>query len=142
MSTASSSGTTSGTPGQYPLASYSLLYYFPAAVVGNLPLVFAAAVAATLLFAFISYREWGASARWPTRIFGVLAAAPMFTGLYTYTLGFAAMLAALWLLQRGKTGLVVALRGADARLQSARLLLPRADPRLDRDRAALDHRAR
>jgi hypothetical protein len=93
--------------GQYPLASYSLLYYFPAAAIGNLPLVLAGAVAATLLFAAISYREWGASARWPVRIFGVLAAAPMFTGLYTYTLGFAAMLAALRCLQRGKTWLVV-----------------------------------
>src|SRR5580700_11691479 len=60
--------------GQYPLASYSLLYYFPAAAIGNLPLVLAGAVAATLLFAAISYREWGASARWPVRIFGVLAA--------------------------------------------------------------------
>jgi len=93
--------------GQYPLASYSLLYYFPAALVGNLPLVLGAAVAATLLFALISYREWGQSAFWPTRIFGVLAAAPMFTGLYAYTLGFAAMLAALRLLQYGKTWLVV-----------------------------------
>ena len=93
--------------GQYPLASYSLLYYFPAEWVGNLPLVFAAAVAATLLFALISYREWGASARWPTRIFGVLAAAPMFTGLYAYTLGFATMLAALRLLQHGRTRLAV-----------------------------------
>ena len=37
----------------------------------------------------------------------MLAAAPMFTGLYTYTLGFAAMLAALRLLQYGKTWLVV-----------------------------------
>ena len=30
--------------GHYPLASYSLLYYLPAALVGNLPLVFAAVV--------------------------------------------------------------------------------------------------
>ena len=29
--------------GTYPLASYSLLYYLPAALIGNLPLVFAAA---------------------------------------------------------------------------------------------------
>ena len=85
--------------GQYPLASYSLLYYFPAALVGNVPLVLGAAMVATILFAFISYREWGQSACWPTRIFAVLAAAPMFTGLYPYTLGFAAMLAALRLLQ-------------------------------------------
>ena len=85
--------------GTYPLASYSLLYYLPAAVVGNLPLVFAAAVASTVLFSSIALREWGRAALWPSRIFGVLAAAPLFTGLYAYTLGFAAMLATLKLLQ-------------------------------------------
>ncbi|HEU5245149.1 MAG TPA: hypothetical protein VFU33_12170 [Gaiellaceae bacterium] len=85
--------------GTYPLASYSLLYYLPAALVGNLPLVFAAAVASTVLFSSIALREWGSAAVWPSRIFGVLAAAPLFTGLYAYTLGFAAMLATLKLLQ-------------------------------------------
>jgi len=85
--------------GTYPLASYSLLYYLPAALVGNLPLVFAAAVASTVLFSSIAMREWGSAAVWPSRIFGVLAAAPLFTGEYAYTLGFAAMLAALKLLQ-------------------------------------------
>ncbi len=85
--------------GTYPLASYSLLYYLPAALVGNLPLVFAAAVASTVLFSSIALREWGRAALWPSRIFGVLAAAPLFTGLYAYTLGFAAMLATLKLLQ-------------------------------------------
>ena len=85
--------------GTYPLASYSLLYYLPAALVGNLPLVFAAAVASTVLFASLALREWGSAARWPSRVFGVLAAAPMFTGLYAYSLGFAAMLATLKLLQ-------------------------------------------
>jgi hypothetical protein len=85
--------------GTYPLASYSLLYYLPAALVGNLPLVFAAAVASTVLFSSIAMREWGSAAVWPSRIFGVLAAAPLFTGLYAYTLGFAAMLATLKLLQ-------------------------------------------
>ena len=85
--------------GTYPLASYSLLYYLPAALVGNLPLVFAAAVASTVLFSSIALREWGRAAVWPARVFGVLAAAPLFTGLYAYTLGFAAMLAALKLLQ-------------------------------------------
>lgn len=85
--------------GTYPLASYSLLYYLPAALVGNLPLVFAAAVASTVLFSSIALREWGMAAVWPARVFGVLAAAPLFTGLYAYTLGFAAMLAALKLLQ-------------------------------------------
>jgi hypothetical protein len=85
--------------GTYPLASYSLLYYLPAALVGNLPLVFAAAVASTVLFSSIALREWGRAALWPSRIFGILAAAPLFTGLYAYTLGFAAMLATVKLLQ-------------------------------------------
>jgi len=79
--------------GTYPLASYSLLYYLPAALVGNLPLVFAAAVASTVLFASLAMREWGRAALWPSRVFGVLAAAPLFTGLYAYSLGFTAMLA-------------------------------------------------
>jgi hypothetical protein len=85
--------------GTYPLASYSLLYYLPAALVGNLPLVFAAAIASTVLFSSIAQSEWGSAARWPSRVFGVLAAAPLFTGLYAYSLGFAAMLATLKLLQ-------------------------------------------
>jgi len=53
--------------GTYPLASYSLLYYLPAALVGNLPLVFAAAVASTVLFSSIALREWGRAALWPSR---------------------------------------------------------------------------
>jgi hypothetical protein len=85
--------------GTYPLASYSLLYYLPAALVGNLPLVFASAVASTVLFASIAFREWGRAALWPSRVFGVLAAAPMFTGLYAYSLGFTTMLGTLKLLQ-------------------------------------------
>jgi hypothetical protein len=93
--------------GTYPLASYSLLYYLPAALVGNLPLVFAAAVASTVLFASIALREWGRAALWPSRVFGVLAAAPMFTGLYAYSLGFTAMLATLKLLQLRRLRLAV-----------------------------------
>ena len=85
--------------GTYPLASYSLLYYLPAALVGNLPLVFVAAVGSTVLFSSLALREWGSAARWPSRVFGVLAAAPLFTGLYAYSLGFTAMLATLKLLQ-------------------------------------------
>jgi hypothetical protein len=85
--------------GTYPLASYSLLYYLPAALVGNLPLVFAAAVASTVLFSSLAFRQWGSAALWPSRVFGVLAAAPLFTGLYAYSLGFTAMLGTLKLLQ-------------------------------------------
>src|SRR3954467_2277977 len=95
--------------GTYPLASYSLLYSLPAALVGTLPLVFAAAVVSTVLFSSIALREWGRAALWPSRIFGVLAAAPLFTGLYAYTLGFAAMLATLKLLQLRRLRLAVVL---------------------------------
>jgi hypothetical protein len=91
--------------GTYPLASYSLLYYLPAALVGNLPLVFVAAVGSTVLFSSLALREWGNAARWPSRVFGVLAAAPLFTGLYAYSLGFTAMLATLKLLQLRRTRL-------------------------------------
>ncbi len=95
--------------GQYPLASYSLLYYLPAAAVGNLPLVFAAAVASTVLFANIAFQEWGSAALWPSRIFGLLAAAPVFTGLYSYTLGFTTLLGALRAAQARRTLLAAVL---------------------------------
>jgi len=95
--------------GNYPLASYSLLYYLPAALVGNLPLVLAAAIVSTVLFSSIALREWGQAALWPSRIFGVLAAAPVFTGLYSYSLGFATMLGALKALQARRTWLAILL---------------------------------
>jgi hypothetical protein len=87
--------------GHYPLASYSLLYYLPAALVGNLPLVFAAVVVSAALFASIVEREWGAAAVWPARAFAVLAAGPIFVGTYSYALGLAAGLGALRGLQGG-----------------------------------------
>jgi hypothetical protein len=93
--------------GWYPLTSYSLLYYLPTVVVGNLPLVFCSAVVSTVLFSSIAMREWGRAALWPSRVFGVLAAAPMFTGLYAYSLGFTAMLATLKLLQLRRPKLAV-----------------------------------
>ena len=97
--------------GQYPLASYSVLYYLPAAVFGNLPLVFGAALVSTALFASLTLREWGAAALWPSRVFGVLAAAPLFTGLYAYSLGFATMLGALRALQARRTWAAILLAG-------------------------------
>jgi hypothetical protein len=88
--------------GHYPLASYSLLYYLPAALVGNLPLVFAAVVLSAAFFASLVEREWGVAGRWPARAFGVLAAGPIFVGTYSYALGLAAGLGALCALQRGR----------------------------------------
>jgi hypothetical protein len=88
--------------GHYPLASYSLLYYLPAALVGNVPLVFGAVVVSAALFASIVEREWGAAGRWPARAFAVLAAGPIFVGTYSYALGLAAGLGALRSLQGGR----------------------------------------
>jgi hypothetical protein len=86
--------------GNFPLATYSLLYYFPAALVGNVPLVVAAVVASTILFGAIARDEWGEAAHWPTRVFAVFAAAPLFTGLYSYALGFTMLLLCLRALQK------------------------------------------
>lgn len=96
--------------GHYPLFSYSLLYYFPAAVVGNTVLALAASIVTALLFSSIAHREWGPQARWPSWAFGVLAAAPLFTGLFSYAAGLAALLATLKALQ--STRFRTALAGA------------------------------
>jgi hypothetical protein len=93
--------------GHYPLASYSLLYYLPAAVVGNLPLVVVGVVASAALFGAIAADEWGPAAAWPARVFGLFAAGPLFTGQYSYALGLAAGLGALRLLQVGRPRLAV-----------------------------------
>ena len=85
--------------GHYPLASYSLLYYLPAALVGNLTVVVAAVVASAALFAALAHDEWGDVARWPARAFGVAAAWPLYTGTYSYALGLALALVCLRLLQ-------------------------------------------
>jgi hypothetical protein len=94
--------------GHYPLASYSLLYYLPAALVGNVPLVVASVLASAVLFDSVTRREWGAAALWPSRVFAVLAAGPLFTGTYAYALGMTGLLATLASLQRGRTGIAIA----------------------------------
>jgi hypothetical protein len=95
--------------GHYPLAGYSLFYYLPAAVVGNLALVLAATVVSAALFASIAHREWGEAALWPSRVFSVCVAAPLFTGLYSYSFGFAAMLGTVRALQSKRSGIAVLL---------------------------------
>jgi hypothetical protein len=94
--------------GHYPLASYSLLYYLPATLVGNLPLAVAAVILSAALFASICRQEWGARALWPARVFAVLASGSIFTGTYTYALGLAALLAAIRALQARRIWLTLA----------------------------------
>jgi hypothetical protein len=93
--------------GHYPLASYSLLYYFPAALVGNDPLAVAAVVASAALFASIAERAWGARTRWAARVFAVAACGSLFTGTYSYAAGVAAGLGTLRALQAGRTWVAV-----------------------------------
>jgi hypothetical protein len=88
--------------GHYPLVSYSLLYYLPAALVGNVALVLAATVVSGALFAAVARAEWGDAARWPARLFAVLAAGPLFTGTYSYGVALAFALGTLRLLQLGR----------------------------------------
>ncbi len=93
--------------GHHPLTSYSLLYYLPAALVGNLAVVLASVMLSATLFAAVAAHEWGSTARWPARAFAVLAAGPLFTGTYSYAAGLAAALAALRLLQLGRPWLAL-----------------------------------
>jgi hypothetical protein len=88
--------------GQYPLSSYSLLYYLLAAVVGNATLGIGGVVIAAVLFASIAQREWKEVGRWPARVFAVLAAGQAFTAAYPYDMGLSSLLATLWALQRGR----------------------------------------
>jgi hypothetical protein len=88
--------------GHYPLASYSLLYYFAAAVFGNVPFAVVAIVVSAALFAAVCEHEWGATARWPALAFAVAASGPLFTGTYPYALGLAALLACLRAAQLGR----------------------------------------
>jgi hypothetical protein len=98
--------------GHYPLASYSLLYYFPAALVGNELLAVLAVVAAAALFALVVEREWGERARPAAFAFAVVAAGPLLTGTYPYAVGLATLLAALAALQHERTVLALVLSAA------------------------------
>ena len=95
--------------GHYPLLAYSLLYYFPAALVGNDVVALVSVVAAAALFASLAEREWGDRARWPSRVFAVVACGPLFTGTYPYAAGLAVALGALKALQLGRTWVAVVL---------------------------------
>jgi hypothetical protein len=95
--------------GHYPLFTYSLLYYFPAAVVGNDAVALVSVIAAAALFASLTEREWGEAARWPARAFAVVACGPLFTGTYPYAAGLATALGALKALQLGRRWTAVGL---------------------------------
>jgi hypothetical protein len=94
--------------GHYPLASYSLLYYFPAALFGNLPLTVAAIAASAALFAAMTREQWGRDAFWPSLCFAVVACGPIFTGTYPFALGLLTALGTLRSLQLGRVWIAAA----------------------------------
>jgi hypothetical protein len=94
--------------GHHPLAGYSLLYHPVAALVSNLTVAVAAAIASAGLFASIARREWGRAGRWPALAFALVAPAPVILGQWPYAAGLAAALAAIRLLQARRTWSVVA----------------------------------
>jgi hypothetical protein len=87
--------------GDYPFASYSLLYYPVASLFGNVPVAACAAVVSAALFAWIANREWGKAARPASLAFALVICAPLVTGTYAYAAGVAFALAALAALQAG-----------------------------------------
>lgn len=93
--------------GQYPLSSYSLLYYPLANLVGNAVLGIGGVVLAAAVFAAIALREWKGIGRWPARTFAVLLAGQAFTAAYPYDLGLATFLGTVWALQRRQTWVAV-----------------------------------
>ena len=97
--------------GQYPLTSYSVLYYFVAGWVGNVPLAFGAIIMSAVLFSVLLRREWGVAGRWPAWIFALIAAGQLFTGAYDYVVGFAVLLCSVFFFQRGKPVFGVVLAG-------------------------------
>src|SRR5919106_3145539 len=66
--------------GHYPLVAYSLLYYLPAALVGNDIVAIVSVVASSVLFASLVRREWGEATRWAAVAFAVVACGSLFTG--------------------------------------------------------------
>jgi hypothetical protein len=93
--------------GHYPFASYSLLFYPLAALLGPVVVAVCAAIASAGLFARLCEREFGAPARPAVIAFSLLACVPLFTGTYPYAAGMAAGLATLVLLQARRTALAV-----------------------------------
>lgn len=87
--------------GQYPLGSYSFLYYWPAALVGNTAVAVAAAALGSLAFAALVVPRCTTAAWLPLAAYAVAAGLAPLTGQYPFLAGIAALLWTLLLLERG-----------------------------------------
>lgn len=81
--------------GQYPLASYGVLFYLPALLLGTVVTGVISVVVSAGMFASVIVTQWGRQAIWPARSFAVFCLGPLLTGTYAYALGLALMLGAL-----------------------------------------------
>ena len=86
--------------GRYSFVGYSLAYYPLAALLGIKLLATVSVAVSAGAFALVAEREWDDAARWPARIFALVAAAAVVTGAFPYLLGVACVLSALAALQR------------------------------------------
>ena len=86
--------------GRYSFVGYSLTYYPLAALLGIKLLATVSVAASSGAFALVAEREWDDAARWPARMFAVIAAASVVTGAFPYLLGVACALTAIVALQR------------------------------------------
>ncbi|HEY1369532.1 MAG TPA: hypothetical protein VGF23_20575 [Gaiellaceae bacterium] len=85
--------------GRYSFVTYSVLYYPLAGLLGIRLLAVATVATAALAFAVVIGREWGPTARWSSRSFGVVWAGIVLSAAFPFALGAALGLLALWALQ-------------------------------------------
>jgi hypothetical protein len=90
--------------GRYSFATYSVLYYPLAALLGIRLLAVATIAAAALAFAVVLGRQWGPTARWSSRTFAVVWAGVVLSAAFPFALGAALALLSLWALQAGRRG--------------------------------------
>src|SRR5256885_14895082 len=95
--------------GRYSFATYSVLYYPLAALLGIRLLAVLTVVLTVAAFAAVVRREWGARSRWSIRVFALAWAALVVSAAFPFMLGCAFSLLALWTLQRGRRALFAGL---------------------------------
>ncbi len=95
--------------GGHHTPGYSVLFPFLGSLIGPRLVGALAVIAATLLFAGIAYRHWGARARLGVSWFAAAASLSLFSGRLSFALGVAIALAAVFASQRGWRPLAIGL---------------------------------
>jgi hypothetical protein len=85
--------------GHYSFVTYSFLYYPLAAALGIRLLAVLTVTSGALVFAVLTWREWGSTARWPSRTFAVVWVGVLLSAAFPFALGTTFALLALVALQ-------------------------------------------